>query len=128
MKQSLVKASLCLFALSFFSLQASAAASGCAGKKQEIEQQIKYAQQHGNTHRIAGLEKALSEIDENCTESGLLRERQDKVAEKKQKVMEREQELKEARADGREEKIEKKMEKLDEARDELKEAEADLSR
>lgn len=127
MKQSLMKASFCIFALSLFSTQASAALTGCAGKKQEIEQQLKYAQQHGNTHRIAGLEKALREVNENCTDSGLLKERQEKVAEKKEEVMEREQELREAKADGRPDKIEKRMKKLDEARDELKEAEAALS-
>ncbi len=36
---------------------ASAAEGGCAAKAQDIQQQIDYATQHGNTHRVDGLKK-----------------------------------------------------------------------
>jgi Protein of unknown function (DUF1090). len=37
---------------------ASAAEGGCAAKAQDIQQQIDYATQHGNTHRVDGLKKS----------------------------------------------------------------------
>lgn len=48
---------------------ASAAEGGCAAKAQDIQQQIDYATQHGNTHRVDGLKKALSEVQTHCTEA-----------------------------------------------------------
>lgn len=55
---------------------AAAAEGGCAAKAQNIQQQIDYATQHGNTHRVDGLKKALSEVQTHCTEAGLQAERQ----------------------------------------------------
>ncbi|HAV1831501.1 TPA: DUF1090 domain-containing protein [Enterobacter hormaechei subsp. steigerwaltii] len=102
-------------------------ASGCEAKRQDIEQQIRYARSKGNDHRIAGLEKALSEVNAHCTDSGLRAEREADVREKTRKVEEHEQELAEARSDGRADKIRKKERKLDEARAELAEARAALT-
>lgn len=104
------------------------AATGCEAKKQDIQQEIAYAREHGNTARLSGLEKALREANEHCTESGLLTERQEKVAEKQRKVEEREQDLRGVEVDGRIKKIEKQKRKLAEAREELEEAKADLNR
>ncbi|CNH84570.1 periplasmic protein YqjC [Yersinia thracica] len=47
-----------------------AAEGSCATKEQNIQQQIDYATQHDNPHRVAGLKKALSEVQTNCTEAG----------------------------------------------------------
>ncbi|TQI82378.1 uncharacterized protein DUF1090 [Serratia fonticola] len=111
-----------LFALSAFS---QAAVETCATKAQDIQTQIDYATQHGNTHRVAGLEKALSEVQAHCTEAGLAADRQKKIAEKQSKVAEREQELKEAQQTGKADKIAKKQKKLAEAQAELKAAQAE---
>ncbi|HIE5387248.1 TPA: DUF1090 domain-containing protein [Enterobacter cancerogenus] len=120
---------LSLMAASFStSTLAADSLSGCAAKKQNVQQQIDQAKKYGNTHRVAGLEKAYSEIEENCTDASLEKAREEKVSEKEQKVAEREQELREAKASGRSDKIAKKEKKLEEARDELKEARADLNK
>ncbi|RSK63156.1 DUF1090 domain-containing protein [Enterobacter huaxiensis] len=103
----------------FFSARA---ATGCEAKRQEIKQQINLAQSYGNEHRVVGLQKALSELNANCTDDRLRLEREADVRKKEQKVEERRQELAEAKADGREDKIRKKQEKLEEAQDELTEA------
>ena len=100
---------------------ATPVASGCEAKRQDIEQQIRYARSNGNDHRIAGLEKALSEVNAHCTDSGLRAEREADVREKTRKVEEREQELAEARSDGRADKIRKKERKLNETRAALEE-------
>ena len=65
----------------------------CAAKKQDIETQLKYAQSHGNTHEIKGLEKALKENISKCNDQSLKNERKLKVLEKEKKVSKIEMEL-----------------------------------
>jgi len=127
MKKTLLTLSLCLLPLTFTAAHAASALTGCAAKKQEIETQLSFARQHNNTHQVAGLETALREVEQNCTEGSLLKQRQEKVAEKKVKVQEREQELAKAKAEGRSaSKIQKREDKLADARQALKEAEQAL--
>ncbi|MBI6138113.1 DUF1090 domain-containing protein [Serratia sp. TSA_7] len=102
-----------------------AAEGGCATKAQNIQQQIDYATQHGNHNRIAGLKKALSEVQANCTEASLQADRQKKIEEKQSKVAERQQELKTAQQTGNLDKVAKKQKKLTEAQAELKQAQAE---
>ena len=103
-------------------------ATGCDAKAQHIQRQLEHARAHGNTNRAAGLQKALYDVNTNCTDAGLKAEREAKVRQKQQKVAERRQELEEAKADGRPEKISKKQKKLNKAQDELREAQAALSK
>ncbi|EEM1821205.1 DUF1090 family protein, partial [Salmonella enterica subsp. enterica] len=70
-----------LHAALLFSVQSYAAVPvGCAAKKQEVENQITYARVHSNIHQISGLQKALREIEEHCTDPQLLKQRQLKIA------------------------------------------------
>ncbi|CNK46976.1 DUF1090 domain-containing protein [Yersinia alsatica] len=96
----------------------------CDTKAKEIQQQIDYAKQHGNTRRAAGLETALKEVKNNCTVESLKAERQEKIKEKQRKVTERKQELKEAQQKGDTDKIAKQQKKLTQAQAELKQAQA----
>ena len=121
-------AGLLVLSPAFSALAASQTATGCDAKRLNIEQQIDYARTHGNSHRISGLEKALSELNANCTDEGLHAERESDVSKKEQKVEERRQELAEAQADGRTDKINKKQKKLEEAQAELNEARAMLTK
>ncbi|MBP1131906.1 MULTISPECIES: DUF1090 domain-containing protein [Serratia] len=116
-----------LLALPLFALPALsfAAEDGCAIKAQNIQQQIDYATQHGNTQRVAGLKKALNEVQTHCTPASLQADRQKKIDEKQRKVTERQQELKEAQQTGNLEKVAKKQKKLAEAQAELKQAQAE---
>jgi hypothetical protein len=107
---------------------AQAQSTGCAAKKDEIRQQIDYAKAHGNSYRVAGLEKAYSEVEANCTDASLKRDREADVRKKEQKVAEQKQELAEAQATGREDKIGKRMRKLEDAQRELAEAKAQLNK
>lgn len=126
MKNTLLKATFGMLVLSLFAAQASAA-TGCQAKKQEIEQQIQWAQQQGNTHRVAGLQQALSEVNDHCTDSGLEKQRHERVNEKTRKVREREEDLAEAQAKGDRQKIARQQRKLEEAREELRESQAQLT-
>ncbi|HAC8273575.1 TPA_asm: DUF1090 domain-containing protein [Salmonella enterica] len=100
---------------------------GCEYKRQHLERQIDYAQAHNNHHRVAGLQEALRQVDEHCTDNQLLRRKENKVAKKQRKVEERLRELEQARASGKREKIASRQAKLDEAREELAEARRELS-
>ncbi len=123
-----VLAAMLVLTPAFSTLAATQAATGCEAKRQDIEQQIEYARAHNNDHRVAGLQKALSELKDNCTDEGLRAEREADVREKAQKVEERRQELAEAQADGRTDKISKKQRKLEEAQAELDEAKSMLNK
>lgn len=127
MKKTALILSATLLAFTGFAAQAAEQRTGCAAKKQDIEQQIQQAKAYGNSGRIAGLEKALAEVMAHCTDENLLKQRQANVAEKQRKVQAREQELNATEAEGKAQKIEKKREKLQEARAELKQAEAELT-
>ncbi|HBM3280002.1 TPA: DUF1090 family protein [Klebsiella oxytoca] len=54
---------------------------------------------------MAGLEKALSELNTNCTDEGLRAERESKLKDKEFKLKERRQEPSEAQANGRADKV-----------------------
>ncbi|MGX5028149.1 DUF1090 domain-containing protein [Enterobacter asburiae] len=111
-----------------FSAQAEEALTGCAAKRQNIEQQIRQAETHENSYRVEGLKKAYAEVVATCTDASLRKEREADVRKKQQKVSEREQELQQANASGRPDKIAKKRAKLEEARAELLAAEAELTK
>jgi uncharacterized protein HemX len=102
--------------------------TGCAAKKQNIEAQLKYAKDAGNTNQVRGLEKALAETNAHCTDANLTKQRQQKINEKERKVQKRQQELNEAKSKNDAQKIAKKQKKLAEAQTELNEAKRDLNR
>lgn len=125
MKKIILLTSLLMVVAS--SAQAADTLTGCAAKRAEVEQQIHSAEAHGNNAQKAGLQKALSEINQHCTNAGLLADRQRKVQEKQEKVAERQADLREAQAGGSSKKIAQRQEKLERAQQELKEAQASLS-
>lgn len=100
---------------------------GCEYKRQNLERQIDYAQAHNNTHRVAGLQEALRQVNEHCTDNQLRKRKENKVADKQRKVAERQRELEQARETGERKKISKKQKRLDEALAELDEARSELS-
>lgn len=96
--------------------------TGCAAKKQAITLQLEQARAHSNSDQVAGLEKALSEVNANCTDAGLKKERENKVLEAKHEVSKRQADLDKAMKKGDAEKIDKRKTKLAESRKELQEA------
>lgn len=109
--------------LSLFSLSASllAAPSLCQQKQQDIQREIAMAKQHHNQHRTEGLERALAEVRDNCSDDKLKASHQQRIKEQQGKVAERERELQDERTkhDDRD-KIAKRERKLEAARQELK--------
>lgn len=54
-------------------------------KRAGYTKEISYAEKHNNQRRIEGLNKALSEVRANCTDSKLRAEHQKKIAEQKKR-------------------------------------------
>lgn len=102
--------------------------TGCAAKRDEIQQQIEHAKAAGNSAQQAGLEKALSEVKNNCTDEQLEKSREQKVLDAQHEVKKRESDLQKAMSKGDPEKIDSRKNKLAEARKELDEAKKQLNR
>ncbi|MFF7105614.1 DUF1090 domain-containing protein [Pseudomonas sichuanensis] len=104
------------------------ALTGCAAKRQAISEQIEQARAHGNKEQLAGLETALGEVTEHCTDAGLRKEREQKVLDARHEVNQRTKDLDKAMKKGDAEKINKRKDKLAEAKKELQEAVDELER
>ena len=69
------------------SLSASAlAASPCQEKEQDIQREISYAEKHHNQSRIDGLNTAIRQVRENCSDSKLKADHKQKFHEAQQYV------------------------------------------
>lgn len=124
-----------------YASMATASVNGCDIKRAAIENQIKEAKKYGNIHKVAGLQRALAQLNANCSDSGQLQKAQQKVtkleqklAEKKSDVREVQADLNQAKASGDQKKIVKYQKKLADKKSdvkkiqiELKEARADLA-
>lgn len=102
--------------------------TGCAAKRSAIENQLKIARDNNNSGQVAGLEKALQENTEHCTDASLRKEREQKVLDARHEVAQRTKDLDKAMKKGDPERINKRKEKLAEAKKELQEAVDELER
>ncbi|WP_085246648.1 DUF1090 domain-containing protein [Gilliamella mensalis] len=100
----------------------------CESKKQTIETQIDYAKKNNNSHQVQGLEKALHDINNYCSNDKLEEKYNKKIQEKTDKVVKRTQKLNQAKTKGNEHKIAKQQAKLADAEKELNEAKAELAK
>ena len=112
---------------------AFAATNNCSIKINQIQTQIDFAKKAGNTYQIAGLEKALREAQQHCTDAGQnlraeqkVRKEQENVSKAQQEIAKTETDLREAQARGDAKKIEKTQKKLSEKQDKLREKMEDL--
>ncbi|OCG49200.1 hypothetical protein A9G35_12330 [Gilliamella sp. Choc5-1] len=99
----------------------------CEGKKQAIEVEIEQAKNHTNTHKVEGLQKALEDINNYCSNNDLEEKYKKKIQEKTDKVAKRTQELDQAKTKGDKQKITKQQTKLTDAKQELNEVKAELA-
>lgn len=110
------------------------AAEICASKRAALENEIAIAQQYGNTYKIAGLKKALAEVNAHCTNgSGAPNARKEvtklekKLVEKRNDIAKVEADLQQARAKGDMKKVAKYQAKLAEKRGDLNEIQQKLN-
>ncbi|KOP57168.1 hypothetical protein OX90_16605 [Pseudomonas coronafaciens pv. porri] len=117
-----------LLATALLADEQATAPSECLIKSQEISSKVQDAKTEGNKAEQNGLEKALAEVNANCTETSLLKQREQKVLDAKREVSRRQTELNKAMDKGDPEKINKRKDKLAESRKELQEAQTDLEK
>lgn len=131
-----MKKTLLAAAVPFALLGASSAFAGnmdCDTKVRAIQTQIDYAKQHGNTHRIAGLQDALAHTKANCSNAGLadraerkVREAQQDVDKAQSEVREAEDKLRDARHTGNAKKVRKAERNLSDKQRKLRDKTEDL--
>ncbi|MCF5219630.1 DUF1090 domain-containing protein [Pseudomonas syringae] len=102
--------------------------SECQIKSQEISSKIQNAKTEVDKTEQANLEKALAEVNANCTETSLIKQRKQKVLDAKQEVSRRQTDLNKAMEKGDPEKINKRKDKLADSRKELQEAQTELEK
>lgn len=88
------------------------AATTCEAKRADIVRSIDAAKAQGQTRRVRGLEKALREVQNNCSDAALQREHAARIAKQERKVAERQRDLDKARAQGKASKITEREAKL----------------
>lgn len=128
------KITLSLMLFTLFVTSNAIAGPVCTAKAANIRKQINYAKQHNNTHQVAGLEKALQEVNQHCTDAGEYRDIQKKVteaekdvAEVKSDISERQIDIKEAQAKGDQKKVRKLQSKLASDQTKLREKQTALN-
>ncbi|MWP47030.1 DUF1090 domain-containing protein [Gilliamella sp. Pas-s27] len=100
----------------------------CEGKKQAIEVEIEQAKNHSNTHKVEGLQKALEDINNHCSNNDLEEKYKKRVQEKTDKVTQITHELEQAKTKGNKQKMTKQQTKLIDAKQELNEVKAELAK
>ena len=98
---------------------ASPAHATCGSKRAEIARDIEHAKAKGQSSRVRGLEKALRENQEHCSDAQLAQEHAAKIAAQERKVQERQRDLDEAREKGKPSKIADREAKLAKEKAEL---------
>lgn len=94
--------------------------TGCAKKACEVNHQLLTAKRQGNSHQVAGLNKALNNINAYCTHDGLKAELQQKIDDTNSEIEEYKTDLKKAKRQGKHDKAEKYQQKLNDKTKQLK--------
>src|SRR5450830_395316 len=106
---------------------ADAPLTGCAAKKQDVQTQLDQAHTRGNKAQETKLKIAQKQLESNCTDDGLCREREADIKKKEDKVAERKVDLEKAQAKGKTKKIAQQEKKLKDAETELQAAKDKLN-
>ena len=93
---------------------------GCAKKACEVNLELLASKRQGNSHKVAGLNKALNNINAYCTNDGLKAELQQKIDDTNSEIEEYKIDLKKAKRQGKHDKVEKYQQKLNDETKQLK--------
>ncbi|CAN5476920.1 DUF1090 domain-containing protein [soil metagenome] len=109
------------------SAHAAEPSPACAAKRLSIENEIAYANQHGQKQRLAGLATALRKNQTHCSDASLQADRKAAIAKAEREVKQRQADLAMARQKGDQAKVSSRQAKLDTARAELVEAQKPIN-
>lgn len=103
------------------------AAESCGAKRAALEKEISIAQQYGNTYKVAGLKKALAEVNAHCTNASVSADARREVAKLERKLVEKRNDVAEVEADLQQAKARGDMRKVAKYQSKLAEKRADLN-
>lgn len=86
--------------------------TGCEKKACEVNRELLTAKQQGHAYKIAGLKKALNNINSYCTNDGLKAELQQKIDDANLEIEEYKTDLNKAKQQGKQAKVAKYQQKL----------------
>lgn len=130
-----------LFSTLFSLLNISFAQSdyGCKKKENNLQIQLRYAEQHGNVQRAENLKRAILNIREYCGKNNYIEDQDlklndevyrqnltEKIAKQQSKIAEAEAELEKAKISGKPKKIREKTEKVQERQQKLEDYQQEL--
>lgn len=112
-----MRAAICLVSVvvaAMFSHAALAqpAHATCESKRADISRDIDHARAKGQTNRVRGLEKALREVQANCSDAKLEKEHAARIADQERKIADLQRDLAKAREQGKASKIADREAKL----------------
>ena len=99
----------------------------CDAKKQAIETKIEQAKKANNTFEVTGLEKALQQVDTNCSDETLEQKFKRLVDEKSKNVSDKTKELAEKTKEYEKDGVDANQDKIDALKSKLHDAEKELS-
>jgi peptidoglycan hydrolase CwlO-like protein len=105
----------------------ASAANDCNAKRAAIENQIKQAEKYGNYNKIAGLKRALSEVNAHCTSGSVLQDAQKKVSKLESKLRDKQDDVREVQADLRQAQASGDAKKVAKYQRKLQEKQADVN-
>lgn len=102
------------------SAYADAPLTGCAAKRDSISTELRLAKEKGYADKVAGLQRALDEVNAHCRDDALSQRQQQRIARAQAKVSQTERSLRLAQEANKEpKKIAKLQGKLQKAQSEL---------
>ena len=111
---------LVAFAASGAASAADTQSTGCAAKRESIRSELRQAQEQGLSDKVAGLTRALDEVNAHCRDSSLVERHNKKIVKAQAKVNQTERSLRLAQEANKEPKKIAKLEgKLEKAKAEL---------
>ena len=99
----------------------------CNAKKQAIETKIEQAKKANNTFEVTGLEKALQQVNTNCSDETLEQKYKRLVDEKSKNVSDKTKELAEKTKEYEKDGVDANHDKIDALKSKLHDAEKELS-
>ena len=99
----------------------------CNAKKQAIETKIEQAKKANNTFEVTGLEKALQQVNTNCSDETLEQKFKRLVDEKSKNVSDKTKELAEKTKEYEKDGVDANQDKIDALKSKLHDAEKELS-
>ena len=108
--------------------QQAFAVQTCAQKEAALTEQLNEAQQHGNSHQVAGLKKALGEVKDHCTPATVRQDAEQDIQKLQRKLQEKQQDLKESQQDLQEATAKNKSEKIAKYQEKIAEKQSDIDK